>query len=390
MDQDQSKNISLDEFVAYFQARQSSAIRNRASERTMSAATDFEGLITEMVDTMLQEARTQIEVLVEGIASPEEEETSEAEDRSHLADMAKVEFPNDGREIAIGDTDRARDGNVGQSDERFYANEEAEVLQLSPVLETPPEPQVEPEDLSIVIAQLQDVAERLDEHAKDDGIDSSKGLEVARPPTGASSDHQTRSHLRATSTSRPGTGFASNHSGEQPGFSRPTTGSGSIRRSRPATSKAKDVQFSRPSTSGALHISRPGTSGSGLAPPRGRVMAMDGDDDSGSQAHVMRLGTPDGFGPRSKSAASSGIGMTVSCPPFGKWCVWHIAMAPFGNNKASSAQGLDLSRPGTQGSIPRTPGGNVLMKTQGLQNDPFFKSPAGTPSQSRCFVIMVV
>lgn len=286
MDRDHSKNISFDEFVAYFcehervaSAGQANKARNDDSWVEVGDAGE---IIAEMVDEMMKEAYAQVEVLVGEMMLTEEDMAS----RRRSAYVAEHDIQ----------------GLRGESPvERFYADEEAEVLQLSPVIETPPEPDsgFHIANDSRIRSQLEDAADRLDGQA-DDGDPPSKDLQTSRPSTSASSDLQ-RHHLfrqgGAPGLSRPSTGMASHYSGEAPILSRPTTGSGSNRRSRPTTSKTKDLQLSRPGTSDRpVQVSRPTTSGSSFArAPGGHTISN-------------RLSTPEGLGPRSRSAAS---GMTV-------------------------------------------------------------------------------
>lgn len=383
MDQDQSKSISLDEFVAYFcghdSASSGSGAKAAREDDSWITAADTEEMIVEMVNTMMKEASAQVEVLVGELAPTEVESIASKRPGDGVGrDLQELQGRRALQNVIAGAIEGPAcesDAHAEHLEERFYADEEAEVLQLSPVIETPPEfgAAFLGANEVRVRAQLQDAADRLDEHANE-GCHSSKGLQISRPTTGAS-DQAHHSLLRqagASGTSRPSTGMASitsHHSGEQLRVSRPTTGSGSVRRSRPATSKAKDMQYSRPSTSGGpVQLSRPGTSGSGFAFA------------PGSHAMANRIRTPDGFGPRSRSAAS---GMTVTTTALISQLSMMEQCACLDIEQSFGAQGLDISRPGTQGSIPRTPGGNVMFKTQGLQEDPLFKTPSGTPSQSR-------
>jgi hypothetical protein len=133
--------------------------------------------------------------------------------------------------------------------------------------------------------------------------------------------------------------------------SRPTTGSGSgLASGTPSGAKT----LSRPGTSGIVVVgSRPNTN-SGLGIARADMTSFGLVGLSGS-----RPGTSGGHGLGSRPGTSGGLGQLG------------VGL-------------LDLSRPTTVGSVPKTPGGNVIMNPQGVQNIPTFKSPAVTPSQSRC------
>ena len=133
--------------------------------------------------------------------------------------------------------------------------------------------------------------------------------------------------------------------------SRPTTGSGSgLASGSPLGAKT----LSRPGTSSVVGVgSRPNTN-SGLGIARADMTSFGGVGLSGS-----RPDTSGGLGLGSRPGTSGGLGQLG------------VGL-------------LDLSRPTTVGSVPRTPGGNVIMNPQGVNNIPTFKSPAGTPSQSRC------
>ena len=162
-------------------------------------------------------------------------------------------------------------------------------------------------------------------------------------------DHDQQKSKGSVRVSRPATSGGSVLSANA--ASRPTTGSGSgLAGGSPLGAKT----LSRPGTSGIVGVgSRPSTN-SGLGIVRSDNTSFGRVGLSGS-----RPGTSGGLGLGSRPGTSGGLGQLG------------VGL-------------LDLSRPTTVGSVPRTPGGNVMMNPQGVQSIPTFKSPAVTPSQSRC------
>ena len=161
-------------------------------------------------------------------------------------------------------------------------------------------------------------------------------------------DHERPKSKGSVRLSRPATSGGSALSAG-PSASRPTTGSGS---NLASASPAGTKMVSRPGTSGGIGVSsRPNTT-SGLGIPRTDNTSL------GVVGLGSRPGTSGGHGQGSRPGTSGGQGPL-------------------------SAGLLDLSRPTTVGSVPRTPGGNVMMIPQDMHSIPAFKSPSVTPSQSR-------
>ena len=298
---------------------------------TLKLKIDLYSVIEEMVDSIIEKAG-------EAMQSLEDEEGSEElrirmRDEVQKPSMTEVSQDLPAQLISRVSTDpQASDTMYDilevQSDED--SDEQQDAAQLSPVLESP------------VMQYLRDGRAR-------DARYSSKGRETLESASekldGARTNADMRTLKEPFDSLRPTTG------GDPPinrtrsrdghvGLSRPTTGSESRH--------SGSMHASRPTTSGPLTLSRPNTSGGFLTP----VMAM------------LARSTEDNISAYSLHAAST-------------------PTSPYPLHPASGLAPLDISRPTTVGSVPRTPGGNVMMNPQGFQSLPSFKSPSGTPSQSR-------
>ena len=175
---------------------------------------------------------------------------------------------------------------------------------------------------------------------------------------------------------------------------------GSVRVSRPATSGGSVLSAaasSRPTTGsgsvlasgsplGAKTLSRPGTSGivGGTSGIVGGTSGIVGGT-SGIVGVGSRPNTNSGLGiARADITSFGGVGLSGSRPDTSGGLGLGSRPGTSGGLGQLGVGLLDLSRPTTVGSVPRTPGGNVIMNPQGVHNIPTFKSPAVTPSQSRC------